>query len=107
MVNNKGDLDNLLPLYYQVYRSLIERIEANEFADGRPLPPERQLAEDYSVSRITITKALAELKREGRIKGQIGRGTFVTQSSTLKTNPATKKTLDVVTFICRLISHPN
>jgi len=106
MVTNRVDPENPLPLYYQVYRSLIERIEAGEFSDGTPLPPERQLAEDYSVSRITITKALAELKREGRLKGQVGRGTFVTQPSIQSTKSGIKRTLNVVSFICRLISHP-
>src|SRR5258708_9636008 len=106
MVTNRVDPENPLPLYYQVYRSLIERIEDGEFSDGTPLPPERQLAEDYSVSRITITKALAELKREGRLKGQVGRGTFVTQPSIQSTKSGIKRTLNVVSFICRLISHP-
>ena len=107
MVTNRIDPENPLPLYYQVYRSLIERIEAGEFSEGTPLPPERQLAEDYSVSRITITKALAELKREGRIKGQVGRGTFVTQPSIQIGKSGIKRTPNSVSFICRLISHPH
>src|SRR6185369_16324645 len=106
-VNNRVDPENPIPLYYQVYRSLMERIEAGEFSDGTPLPPERQLAEDYSVSRITISKALAELKREGRIKGHVGRGTFVTQPAIRSAKSGIKITPNVVSFICRLISHPH
>src|SRR5260221_12827496 len=79
MITNKVDPDNPLPLYYQVYRSLVERIDGGEFAGDDMLPSERQLTEDYNVSRITITKALAELKREGRIEGKQGRGTLIVQ----------------------------
>ncbi len=100
---NKIDPDNPMPLYYQVYRSLVERIEAGEFSNGKPLPPERQLTEEYSVSRITIIKALAELKQEGRIEGKVGRGTFVIQRIL---SGEARNTLNAITFVCRLISHP-
>jgi GntR family transcriptional regulator of arabinose operon len=106
MATNHVDPQNPLPLYYQVYRSLIERIEAGEFSEGKPLPPERQLTDEYSVSRITIIKALAELKKEGRIEGKVGRGTFVIQSTVSGPLPEVKSTLNAITFVCRLISHP-
>jgi len=106
MAMKKADPENPLPLYHQVYRSLIERIEAGEFSDGKPLPPELQLAKDYSVSRITITKALAQLKKEGRVEGQVGRGTFVLDTVIPQMTPGIKTRLNVITLICRLISHP-
>ncbi|MEL6233372.1 MAG: FadR/GntR family transcriptional regulator [Pseudomonadota bacterium] len=44
--------------------------------DGR-LPPEREIAEKFSVSRGTIRKAFSVLEAEGRIQRHVGRGTFV------------------------------
>ncbi|MBN1250191.1 MAG: GntR family transcriptional regulator [Anaerolineae bacterium] len=71
------DPEDPLPRYYQVYASLLERLRAQEFAPGEALPSERQLVQDYGVSRITISKALDLLEREEVIERQQGRGTFV------------------------------
>jgi GntR family transcriptional regulator len=70
------DNDKPLPRYFQVYNSLLERIRVGEFAN-HALPAERQLAKDYGVSRITIVKAMDNLKHQGIIDRQHGRGTFV------------------------------
>src|SRR5438132_1270217 len=48
------DSSNPLPLYFQVYQSLLERMQRGEFPPGSFLPPERQLTEDYGVSRIIV-----------------------------------------------------
>ena len=71
------DASSPLPLYYQVYRSLLGRIREDEYAPGDALPPERRLTELYGVSRITVVKALDLLERDGVIERQHGRGTFV------------------------------
>lgn len=68
-----------LPLYYQLYTSLLERIRSGEFAVGDMLPSERQLSRDYGVSRITAIKALDLLEREGYIERLQGRGSFVVE----------------------------
>lgn len=46
---------------------------------GSRLPPERKLAQSLDVSRPELRKALAILELEGRIKRQVGRGTFINQ----------------------------
>lgn len=69
--------DDPLPLYYQVYTSLQERIRSDEFKTGDALPSERQLVRDYGVSRITVIKALDLLDNDGLIDRQQGRGSFV------------------------------
>lgn len=53
------------------------RIESGEFADGLRLPPERDLAARFEVSRAAIRKAMASLEAEGLIWRHVGRGTFV------------------------------
>lgn len=71
------DPQNPLPLYYQVYHSLKERIVEGEFKPGDALPSERRLVEQYGVSRITVVKALDSLAADELIDRQHGRGTFV------------------------------
>ena len=44
---------------------------------GDRLPPERELAERYGCSLITVRRALSELAREERLERTRGRGTFV------------------------------
>ena len=63
--NRCNMIDDRLPKYYLVKKSLVEKIENEEFQPGEPIPSERELMEDYQVSRITIRKAIEELVAEG------------------------------------------
>ena len=65
------------PLYYQLEQALRERINVGEFENGQPLPTEERLCEQYSVSRITVRKALDALISDGLITKRRGVGTFV------------------------------
>jgi len=95
------DPGNPLPLYYQVYASLLQRIQGGEFPPGSFIPAERQLTEDYGVSRITIIKALNELSREHHIKRQQGRGTVV-----LHPAERAESGRGSIAFICHVLDHP-
>ncbi|WP_315838418.1 FadR/GntR family transcriptional regulator [Bradyrhizobium prioriisuperbiae] len=48
-----------------------------EAGAGTQLPPERQLAAEFGVSRNEIRKALARLEADGQLTREVGRGTFV------------------------------
>src|SRR5258705_6260178 len=100
MVTEKVDPENPLPLYFQVYKSLLERIQQGEFPPGSFLPPERQLTEDYGVSRITIIKALNELAHEQYIRRQQGRGTIVTDPAERATADRSPTQRRSIAFIC-------
>ena len=67
-----------IPLHHQVYLDLRARIEAGDWVVGDRLPAERELAERYGCSLITVRRALADLAREERLERTRGRGTFVT-----------------------------
>ncbi len=43
MTTENIDSSNPLPLYFQVYQSLLERIQRGEFPPGSFLPPERPI----------------------------------------------------------------
>src|ERR1700676_501570 len=66
-----------IPMYYQIMRQLLEKIQGGEFAVDSTLPPERELAETYKVSRMTVRQAIIELVNEGILVRRKGIGTFV------------------------------
>ncbi|MBB6035970.1 GntR family transcriptional regulator [Phytomonospora endophytica] len=66
-----------VPKYYAVKARLLALLP--ELGEGTPLPPERELAADYGVSRATVRQAISELVLEGRLSAHQGRGTFVAQ----------------------------
>ena len=68
-----------IPLHHQVFRDLKSALDAREWRPGDRMPTERELAERYGCSLITIRHALSELVREGRIERTRGRGTYVLQ----------------------------
>src|SRR6187551_567157 len=68
-----------IPLHHQVYLDLRSALDAGEWRVGDQLPPERELADRYGCSLITVRRALGDLARERRIERTRGRGTFVTR----------------------------
>jgi GntR family transcriptional regulator len=66
-----------LPLYQQLQRKLREAIESRVLGPDDALPPERDLAEELAVSRITVRKAIEGLVEEGLLVRRQGSGTFV------------------------------
>lgn len=71
------NLGGATPLYIQIREILQRQIEAGVFAVGERLPSERQLSEQYAVSRMTARQALLALVRDGVIFARVGKGTFV------------------------------
>jgi len=67
------------PLYHRVYAVMRERIVNGYYPEDVPIPGEAELSENFSVSRITIRKAMEMLAAEGLITRMRGRGTFVTE----------------------------
>jgi GntR family transcriptional regulator len=66
-----------LPLYQQLQRGLRRAIEMKLLKAEDALPPERELADEFNVSRITVRKALDGLVSEGLLTRRQGSGTFV------------------------------
>lgn len=65
------------PLYLQLQRVLRTAIESHVLAADEALPAERELAEAFSVSRVTVRKALDGLVDAGLLTRRHGAGTFV------------------------------
>ena len=71
------DESSAQPLYQQLQRALRGAIENRVIGPDDALPPERDLAEEFGVSRITVRKALDALVNEGLLIRRQGAGTFV------------------------------
>lgn len=69
-------------LYIDIYNKLKNEIIHGKYPPGSILPTEKELAESFYVSRITIQKAMQLLKNEGFISRTPGRGTFVEELRT-------------------------
>ncbi|QUD88561.1 GntR family transcriptional regulator [Phenylobacterium montanum] len=74
-----GPLDeqSRAPLYQQLQRALRDAIADKRLAPDEALPPERDLAEEFQISRITVRKALDGLVNDGLLTRRQGAGTFV------------------------------
>ena len=70
---------SLTPLYQQVLGDLKAQVISGAYQPGDKLPSEAELSERYSVSRVTVRRALDELANEGYLTSRQGKGTFVNQ----------------------------
>jgi len=73
------DKNGFIPLYFQIQRALMEKIQSGELSEGDPLASEEELSRHFQVSRMTARQALHGLKTSGYAFSEKGRGTFVTR----------------------------
>lgn len=71
------DHQSSIPLYQQVADALKGNIQGGVYQEGDKLPSEKQLSEQYDVSRITVRQALNALMAQELIYSVQGKGTFV------------------------------
>ena len=62
--------------YREIAEAIRHRVEGGEFGAGRLLPSEAALSEEYGASRVTVRKALEELRAEGLVEAHQGLGWF-------------------------------
>jgi GntR family transcriptional regulator len=65
------------PKYLRIYDSLAERIASGQWSVGSALPSQRELADEFGVSIMTLRQALQLLADDGLIDTRHGSGTFV------------------------------
>jgi len=68
-----------MPLFLHIKETIRKKILDGSYSVHAKLPSERELIEEFSVSRITVRQALAELQREGLVFKINGKGTFVSK----------------------------
>jgi GntR family transcriptional regulator of arabinose operon len=69
-------------LYERIKHYLITEIQQQEWKPHDKLPSENELTKQFSVSRITVKKAMSDLVEDGIIYRVQGKGTFVSESDT-------------------------
>ncbi|WP_257347310.1 GntR family transcriptional regulator [Pseudalkalibacillus decolorationis] len=67
----------LNPFYKQLKDKILDDIENGKLRHGDKLPSERELAEQYGISRMTARHTLSILEREGIVNRRVGAGTFI------------------------------
>jgi GntR family transcriptional repressor for pyruvate dehydrogenase complex len=70
-------------LYQQVAAAVAEAIQRGDFAPGQRIPSERELADEYKVSRPTIREAMIALEVIGIVRSRHGAGIFVADNPPL------------------------
>lgn len=68
-------VDGPTPKHAQL-REILRRSIERELPPGSPIPSERELAERYGVSRLTVRSAIGKLVEEGLLTRARGKGTF-------------------------------
>lgn len=77
----KSDRLTNVRLYEQLARRIRIQIVDGDLSAGDKLPNERDLAEQFGVSRTVVREALKTLKQEGLIEVRPGAGTFVVDAT--------------------------
>jgi len=65
-------------LYERIVSQIEQRIESGDLKVGDQLPSERELAEQFAVSRTAVREAVKALRQKGLVEIRPGRGTFIT-----------------------------
>src|SRR4051794_13946524 len=68
-----------IPRYYQLKEIIRQKVTAGQWGPGLPIPSERELCEQYGISRMTARQSITELVNEGYLYREQGKGTFVAQ----------------------------
>jgi GntR family transcriptional repressor for pyruvate dehydrogenase complex len=68
-------------LYEQIVQQIEESITSGELKEGDQLPAERELAQQFGVSRTAVREAVKTLREKGLVEAYPGRGTFITNGT--------------------------
>ncbi len=83
-------------LYQQVATAVAAGITSGQYQVGARLPSERDLAEEFGVSRPTVREAMIALEIRGLVEARPGSGIYVTEAAPTNGGPAPE--LDIGAF---------
>ena len=69
------------PLYQRIVGALESDIASGRLVRGQQLPTQRALARALGCDLTTVTRAYSEARRKGLIEAQVGRGSFVSETT--------------------------
>lgn len=85
------------PRYMRLQRLIRDAIDRQRIAAGSALPTERELVEEYGVSRVTVRKAVDGLVDEGLLERRQGAGTFVAVQPRPEQGERVEKSFSIMT----------
>jgi GntR family transcriptional repressor for pyruvate dehydrogenase complex len=88
-------------LYEQIVQQIEDSILKGALKPGDQLPAERELAQNFGVSRTAVREAVKALREKGLVEAYSGRGTFVTDG----TSHAIRQSLDLMIRIGQQEGH--
>lgn len=70
------------PKYQQLIDGIVQAIDLGELERGKQLPSINAVASEFSMARMTVTKAYDELRERGLITSHHGKGFYVSSTDT-------------------------
>jgi len=70
------------PKYQQLIDGIVQAIDLGELERGKQLPSINAVANEFSMARMTVTKAYDELRERGLITSHHGKGFYVSSTDT-------------------------
>lgn len=64
-------------VYMAVADDIARRIEAGELRSGDRVPGELEMAATYGIARMTVARAIKELRERGLVQTVRGKGSYV------------------------------
>lgn len=71
------DKQSPIPIYFQIEELIKKQIADGIFKPGEALPSEREFADMYGISRMTVRQGINNLVQQKKLYREKGRGTFV------------------------------
>ena len=72
-------MTKMIPAYQRIKNAILDNIHSGKWQAGNAISTEMALAAEFSVSRMTVNRALKELSEERVLERRQGSGTFVAQ----------------------------
>jgi DNA-binding GntR family transcriptional regulator len=77
--------EKFIPNYEKIQQYVLNKIKSGEYKVGDRIPSENELAQLFSVSRLTANKAIKEMSLMGILERTRGKGTFVSSEQGVST----------------------
>ena len=75
--NRELDKNVPIPLYYQLKEMIVEEIRSGKYPVDSLIPTEKDISEQFHISRTTVRQAITELVQEGWLYRIKSKGTFI------------------------------
>ncbi len=71
------DKESPIPYYHQLKMYIVSQIESGKLVSEQKIPSETELCESFNISRTVVRQAIKELRNEGYLTTEKGKGTFI------------------------------